>query len=165
MHDSIQKALSEQIRSELFSAYFYLSASDYFEATSLTGFAEWMREQSREEVDHAMKIFDYLHDRGTRATLQGIEQPPADFRSPLDVFTRSLEHERQVSGMINELYALSLQERDYPSQVFLQWYISEQVEEEKIASQIVEELKMAGDNPSALLVLNGQLAARRKAAS
>lgn len=107
-----------------------------------------------------MKIFDFLNDRGARVELQAIDQPPGSFASPLDAFTHSLEHERQVTGLIHDLYSLALEKRDYPAQVLLQWFITEQVEEEKNAAQAVEELKLAGDDPSALLLLNTQLAAR-----
>lgn len=163
MNSTILSAIDDQIQVELSSAYFYLSAVGYFENANLAGFTKWMRAQAQEEVSHAMKFFDFVHDRGSRVTLQAIEQPPNDFSSPLDVFTRALQHERMVTGKINNLYALALKENDYPAQVLLQWFISEQVEEEKNASRVLEELKMAGENPSALLLLDNNIAARRAA--
>ncbi len=163
MNSTILKAIDGQIQVELSSAYFYLSAVSYFENANLAGFTKWMRLQAQEEVGHAMKFFDFVHDRGSRVTLQAIEQPPSDFSSPLDVFTRALEHERSVTARINDLYALAVKENDYPAQVLLQWFISEQVEEEKNASRILEELKMAGENPSALLLLDNSIGARRAA--
>jgi ferritin len=135
--------------------------SGYFAATNLPGFANWMRAQYEEEVVHGLKMFDYLHDRDGRPTLQAIDAPPADWKSPLDVFQKALEHERHVTALINALYAQALKEADYPSQVLLQWYISEQVEEEKVASYIVEQLKMIADNGSALILLDRELGGRK----
>jgi ferritin len=161
MNESVETAIADQIREELYSAYFYLSAASYFESISLTGFAGWMRQQSQEEIAHAMKFFDFVHDRGSRVVLQAIPQPPYEFSSPLDAFSQALAHERKVTARINEFYALTVREQDYPAQVLLQWFISEQVEEEKTTGQLVEELRMVGDNSSALLLLNNNAAARR----
>ena len=163
MKESVQQAIGDQIREEFYSAYFYLAAAGYFESVSLTGFADWMRQQSREEITHALKFFDFLLDRGSRGVLQAIAQPPHEFTSPLDVFSQALEHERLVTARINDLYALTVREQDYPAQVLLQWFITEQVEEEKTTGQLVEELRMIGDNSSALLLLNNTAAARRTA--
>ena len=160
MDGTVQQSLNNQIKHEFDSAYFYLSAAGYFESVNLSGFAHWMRLQAQEEVSHAMKIFDFIHDRGASATLQAIDQPPGGFASPLDAFTQALEHERRVTGLIHDLYGLALEKQDYPAQVLLQWFISEQVEEEKNATQIVEELKMASESRSALLLLNTQMGAR-----
>jgi ferritin len=165
MNPTVLNAMNDQIQAELYSAYFYLSAVGYFEDANLAGFTKWMRMQAQEEVVHAMKLFDYVHDRGSRVTLQAIQQPPHDFDTPLDVFMRALEHERQVTAKINSLYALAVQENDYPAQVLLQWFITEQVEEEKSAARIAEELKMAGDNPSALLLLDNSVGTRRTTAA
>jgi ferritin len=161
MNERVQAAMGEQIGHELASAYFYLSATGYFEAINLTGFARWMRLQAQEEVAHAMKFFDFINDRGGRAALPAIPAPPADFQSPLDAFTRALEHEQTVTGLINALYTLAVQEEDYPAQVLLQWFITEQVEEEKSATTMMEELKLVGSNTSALLLLNNEAGARQ----
>jgi ferritin len=161
MKETIQKAINEQIKSELSAAYFYLSVAGYFEATNLTGFAYWMKIQSQEEVGHAMKFFNFLLDRGSRVTLLPIDQPPSDFQSPLDAFKQALQNEQRVTSQIHSLYGLSLQEQDYPAQVLLQWFVSEQVEEEKEVTRIIEELKLAGDNSSTLLLLNKALGTRR----
>ena len=163
INQAVQAAINEQIRHEFSSAHFYLSASGYFESITLSGFAQWMRLQSREEVVHALKLFDFLHDRGSRALLEAIDQPPHDFRSPLDAFTRALQNEQKITGLIHDLYALAVRERDYPAQVFLQWFVAEQVEEEKSIGRIIEELKMVGDNASPLLLLNRELGARAAA--
>jgi len=156
----VQDALNQQIKDELYSSYLYLSMSAYCETINLPGFAHWMRLQSEEELSHAMKLFDYVNDRGGRVVLQGIDQPPAEFNAPLDIFQQVLEHEQKVTGLIHQLYALALKENDYPTQVELQWFIKEQVEEEKSAGEIVEQLKVIGDHSTALLMLDRQLGAR-----
>lgn len=161
LNKNVQDAINEQIKNEVFSAYLYLSMSGYFESTNLPGFARWMRVQWEEELAHALKFFDFVNDRGGRVTLGAIDQPKADFASPLDVFQQSLEHEQKVTGMINALYALAIRENDYPAQVLLQWYISEQVEEEKNATNIVEQLKRIGNDGSALLILDRELGVRK----
>jgi ferritin len=161
MNEAVQTALNRQITHELSSAYFYLSASGYCESINLAGFAQWLRRQSQEEVGHAMRLFDFLHDRGSRARLQALAEPAHDFASPLDTFTQALRHEQAVTASIHEAYALAAREQDYPAQVLLQWFISEQVEEEKSVTRIVEELKMIGDNVSALLLLQRDLGSRR----
>lgn len=161
LNKNVQDAINAQIKNEVFSAYLYLSMSGYFEATNLPGFAKWMRVQWEEELVHALKFFDFVNDRGGRVTLPGIDQPTTEFETPLAVFQKALEHEQLVTGMINSLYALSVKENDYPAQVLLQWYISEQVEEEKNATNIVEQLKRIGNDGSALLILDRELGARK----
>ena len=161
LSQTMQNAFNEQIKNEFYSAYFYLAMSGYFDATNLPGFAKWMRAQYEEEVMHGLKMFDFVHDRDGRVSLQAIGMPPADFKSPLEVFQQTLAHERKVTELINNLYALAMKEVDYPSQVLLQWYITEQVEEEKVASNLVEQLKMIGDNGSALLLLDRELGGRK----
>ena len=160
LSQTVQDAINDQIGKEVYSAYLYLSMSGYFESINLPGFARWMRIQYQEELQHALKFFDFINDREGRVALKAIPAPPADFQSPLDAFQQALEHERAVTGMINQLYGVALRENDYPAQVLLQWFISEQVEEEKNASNIVEQLKMIGNNGSALLILDRELGAR-----
>ena len=157
---TVQNAINDQIKHEFYSSYLYLAMSAYFETLSLPGFASWMRVQSQEEHEHAMKFFDFLNDRGGTVELQALDQPPGEFQSPLDVFEQSLGHERKVTALINKLYELALKENDYATQTLLQWFITEQVEEEKNAGQIVEQLKMTGGEPSALLLLDRELAGR-----
>jgi len=158
---TIQDAMNEQIKNELYSAYLYLSMAAYCESINLKGFAHWLRVQNEEETTHAMKFFDFIHDRGGRVTLQAIAQPPTEFKSPLDVFEQTLEHERKVTAMINNIYALAIKENDYASQALLQWFVTEQVEEEKNATEIVEKLKMVGDRGSGLLYLDHELGERK----
>jgi ferritin len=157
----VQDAINEQIKNELYSAYLYLSMATHFESTNLSGFAHWMKIQATEEVKHAMKFFEYVFERGGKVTLKAIDQPPADFKSPVEIFKSAHKHEQKVTGMIHKLYELALKENDYPSQVMLQWFIKEQVEEEKTAEGIVEQLKMAGDSSAALLMADRQFAARK----
>jgi ferritin len=161
LSQKVQEALNEQIKNELYSAYLYLSMSAYADSVGLPGFASWMRAQSREEASHAMKLFDYIVDRNGRVTLMAIPQPSADFKSPVAMFQQVLDHEREVTKMIHRLYALASQENDYGTMVELQWFISEQVEEEKTAGAIVDELKLVGDKGTALYLVDRQLAGRK----
>jgi len=156
----IQDAINEQINAELYSAYLYLSMAAYTEAANLAGFAHWMRAQANEEVEHALKFFKYVGERGGRVVLKAIEQPQVEWTSPLNVFEHTLEHERKVTGLINDLYEVALEEKDYASQMLLHWYIEEQVEEESNAEQIVAALKMVDEKPQGLLMVDRQLASR-----
>ena len=157
----VREATGEQVGREFYAAYLYLSMSGYFDAANLPGFARWMRRQYEEETQHALKLFDSLLDRGDHVQLAPIDPPPSSFRSPLDAFEQALEHEKQVTAHIHELYDLALQEKDYPSKVLLDWFVQEQVEEEKSASEIVERLKMAGEDGAALLMLDKELGERQ----
>ncbi|GAB4532095.1 MAG: ferritin [Anaerolineae bacterium] len=157
---TLENAINDQIKNELYSAYLYLSMSAYFEAHNLPGAARWMRLQSQEETSHAMRLFDYMNDRGNHVVLQAIDQPPSEFESMLDIFQKALEHERKVTGMINHIYDLAVKENDYPTQVEMQWFVTEQVEEEKSASDIVEQLKMIGEHGPSLIMLDRALGAR-----
>jgi ferritin len=158
---TIQDAMNEQIKNELYSAYLYLSMAAYYDSMNLLGFAHWMRVQAQEEIGHAMKFYDFIYDRGGRVVLKAIDQPPAEFQSPLHVFEEALAHERRVTGMINNLYTLAIQEQDYASQSFLKWFVDEQVEEERSAAQIIETLKMIGDHKGALFMLDRELGQRK----
>jgi ferritin len=150
----LQDALNAQINLELSSSYAYLAMASHFESNALPGMANWMRIQSEEERTHAMKLFDHMNDRGGKVILQPIPQPTHDFDTPLSVFEAALHHEQTVTKAINNLYGLAQAESDYPSQVMLQWFINEQVEEEKNAMTAIDQLKMAGGNPSAILMLD-----------
>jgi ferritin len=160
MKSEVRDALSEQIKHEFYSSYLYLSMAGSFEVANFPGFAHWMRQQSEEEREHATKIFDFLLDRGEHVQLQSIDQPPYAFRSPLDAFEQALEHEKEITSRIHKLYELSVQEKDYPAEVFLSWFVKEQVEEEKAATEIVERLRMAGEDSAALLLLDKELGER-----
>ena len=143
MNDAVLQAINDQIKHEFDAAYAYLQASAYFESHNLAGFARWMRAQSQEEVAHAMKLFDFVLDRGAQVTLQALDQPRADFASSIDAFARAQEHERVVTTQIDALYALAVREKDYPAQVLLQWFINEQVEEESWTKEMVDRAKAA----------------------
>lgn len=156
----LEESFNNQINAELESAYLYLSMAAYFEDLNLPGFAHWMRMQNEEETAHAMRFFDYMHDRGGRATLQAIAQPPSDFHSPLDVMERTLNHERLVTAMINRMYQLSIEESDYAAQVMLHELINEQVEEEKVVDEIVEHLRFIDGDGTGLLMLDSRLGSR-----
>ncbi|MEW6062564.1 MAG: ferritin [Bacteroidota bacterium] len=160
LSQTLLKALNEQINHEMYSSYLYLSMAAYCESRNFPGFAQWMKMQSKEEATHAMKIYDFIHNRNASVTLLAINQPPSDFKSPLTMFEQTLEHERKISGFINKLYELAVKENDYPTQVMLQWFITEQVEEEKTALGIVEQLKLVGDSPVSLLMMDRQLGTR-----
>lgn len=163
LSQKIQDALNAQINLELLSSYHYLAMAAFFESTSLPGMATWMKVQSEEERLHAMKLFDHMCDRGGTVVLQPIEQPQSRFDSPLSVFEAALANEQKVTRAINSLYGLAQQEQDYPSQVLLQWFITEQVEEEKTAQQAIDQLKMAGKDASALLMLDQAFGSRTAA--
>lgn len=160
LNPKIQEALNQQIKYEMYASHLYLSMSAYCESIQLPGFAHWLRLQSDEERAHAMKFFDYINDRDGRVVLQAIDQPPAEFETVMDVFEQTLEHERKVTTAIHKIYDLAVQEQDYPTQVLLQWFVNEQVEEEKNAGQIVEQLNMVGSEGVALFLLDRELASR-----
>ncbi|MFQ5633568.1 MAG: ferritin [bacterium] len=158
---NMENVLNEQIKDEFFSSFLYLSMSAHCDAKNLPGFAHWLRMQSQEEYMHAMKIFDYIQDREGQVVLKAIDQPAGEFGSLVEIFEQTLAHEKLISRKINDLYATAVEEKDYPTQVMLQWFINEQVEEEKTASDILAQVKMVGDNTSALIVLDQQLASRQ----
>ena len=153
----MEEALNGQINAELYSAYMYLSMSAYFEARELPGFAHWMRAQAQEEEFHAMKLFTYLVERGGRVILKALEAPPAEWKSPLHVFEDTLKHERKVTGLINDLVFLARDLRDNATEIFLQWFVSEQVEEEDNVQKILGPLKLIKESPQALYMLDKEL--------
>jgi ferritin len=157
---TMQDAINEQIKDELYSAYLYLSMAAYSEDANLPGLAHWMQLQAQEEVMHAIKFFNYVNERGGRVVLHAIDQPPVEFESPLDIFEKTLEHEQHVTALIHNLYGLAVKENDYASQMMLHWFIEEQVEEESTAGHILETLRMIGDNSNALLMLDRELGGR-----
>ncbi len=156
----MEKALNNQLNSELYSAHLYLSMAAYFESETLPGFAHWMKIQHQEEIEHAMRIFEHLNDRDGRVVLQSIDQPPTEFESVLDTMVMALEHERIVTRRIEDLYREARALEDYATQVLLEWFIEEQVEEEKSALDIVEHLKRIGDDGTGLLIIDERLGAR-----
>ncbi len=159
----MEQALNDQLKREFYAAYMYLAMAAHCSAENLPGFAHWLELQAKEETGHAMRFYRYLEDRHAKIKLQAIEQPPDGFKSPLEVMQQALSHEQKVTQEINKLYALALSEQDYATQTFLHWFLEEQVEEEKMATQVVERLKLAGDDKSALLLIDRELGARTSA--
>ena len=160
---ALQEAFIRHINAEFYSSYLYLSMSTYCDSIDLPGFAHWMRIQSQEEYDHAMRLLTYLEDRDGRVTLLPIEQPPIDFDSVEDVMTQTLRHEQQVSQLINQLYSVAAESADFASQVMLQWFVNEQVEEEKTARDVIASLDKVAGRSDALLLLDREMAARTPA--
>lgn len=157
---SMQDAINEQINKELYSSYLYLSMAAYLEDKNLPGFAHWMRIQEQEEREHAMKFYDFLAERGGRVLLSAIAAPKTEWKSTLELAEEVAAHEALVTASIYSLYELALKEKDYPAQVMLQWFITEQVEEEKNAAEIVANLKLIEDRGTAILMLDHRLAKR-----
>lgn len=158
--NKIEKALTSQINAEMYSSYLYLSMSSYFSSINLNGFANWMRVQAQEELTHAMKFYDYVIERGGRVTVAAIEAPPAKWDSPLQVFEHVYTHEQKVTGLINDLVNLAIAEKDHATTAFLQWFVTEQVEEESSADEIVQKVKLVGDQGAGLLMLDQELGQR-----
>lgn len=150
----MQSALNDQINAEFGSAYLYLSMSAWCESHDLPGFAAWFRNQSKEEVGHAMKIFDFVVDRDGEVTLQEVAAPASKFRNLEVVWETTLKAEQGVTERINKLYALAGAEKDYASQAMLQWFLTEQIEEEKTASMMLEQVRKVGPSSSALFFLD-----------
>jgi len=160
MHDDLRTAIETQIGNEFHAAHTYLSMCGYFDAQNLPGFATWMRHQSEEEIEHAMKLFDFLVDRGIAPELPGIAKPHHSFDGPVEAFAAAFDHECGVTAQIHALYELALEHKDYSAQVLLQWFISEQLEEEKLTGGILERLKMVEGSRAALLILDNELGSR-----
>ena len=156
----IEEAFNEQINWELYSGYLYLSMSAYFLSIHLNGFANWMRVQALEEVTHAMKFFDFINERGGRVTLLAAKAPPKEWGSPLAAFEDAYEHEQFVSSRINDLVNLSLEEKDHASSNFLQWFVSEQVEEEAGVDEVSQKLRLIGGDGGGLFMLDQELGQR-----
>jgi ferritin len=159
---TLQKALNEQINKEFFSAYLYLSMAAWFENKNLPGFGKWMRVQAGEEQEHGMKFYEHLIDRGGTVTLLPLSAPQTTWKTNLEVIKQVQTHEAEVTASINTLYELALKEKDYPAQVLLHWFINEQVEEEKSAAEIVQQLELIDAKGTAVLMLDHQLGKRGK---
>ena len=162
---AVESAINDQIAKEFYAAHLYLSMAAWFEDRNLPGFAKWMRVQNDEERAHAMRLFDYLIEAGGRVRLKALEAPPTDFTSPLKVMEASLAHEKKVTASIRKLYELADKEKDYGTQLHLQWFISEQQEEEKNVGDVIARLKLAGKDNVALLMIDRELGARGPAAA
>jgi len=159
--EKILKILNKQINEEFYSSYLYLSMSNYFSLVNLDGFAKWMKVQSQEEHVHAMKIYDYVLQRDGKVTLSKIETPKAVWKSPLEIFQETLKHEQHISACVNNIVNLAIQEKDHATTQFFQWFVGEQVEEEANAANIVEKMKMVGDNKNGIFMLDRELGQRQ----
>ena len=157
---TMQDTINEQINKELFSSYLYLSMAAFFEGKNLPGFAKWMHVQSGEEREHAMKFYEHLVDRSGRVLLKAIEAPATEWKSNLELFKEVQAHEAKVTRSIYDLYEQALKEKDYAAQVLLQWFITEQVEEEKNAAEVVQQLELIDAHGTAVLMLDHQLGKR-----
>jgi ferritin len=156
----MEEALNGQVNAEMYSAYLYLSMESYFRSLDLSGFANWMRVQVQEELMHAMKIYDFVDQRGGRIILKSIAAPPTEWESPLAVFEATYKHEQKVTGLINELVSLAIKEKDHATNTFLKWFVNEQVEEESSADKIVQQLKMMKNAPGGMFMLDRELGQR-----
>ena len=161
MNKKLLNEMNEQINKELYSGYLYLAMAAHFEAQNLGGFARWMELQAQEELEHGMKFYAFLNDLGERVELKAIDKPQAEFGMPQEIFGQVLDHEKFVTSRIHMLFDLAVNEKDYAAQVFLQWFVNEQVEEEKNASEILESLKLAGDSGNFLFMLDKTLGERK----
>lgn len=160
MSQTVQDAINKQINSELGASYTYLAMSAYCEASSFTGSARWLRVQSQEEYGHAIRLFDFMLARNAKVDLKSLEQPRLEYKSLTEVFETAYEQEKSVSGQIESLYELVFREKAYPAVVQLEWFLNEQVEEEKTCRDIVAKLHMVGKDPSGLLEIDRELGSR-----
>jgi ferritin len=160
LNDKVQDALNEQLNWELYSSYIYAAMSAYFDARNLEGFANWMHVQALEELTHAGKFFDFINERGGRVKLTAIAEPPTEWESPQAAFEEALGHERKVTGRINDLVNLALEERDHATNIFLQWFVTEQVEEEASVGGVLQQLRLIGDQSGQIFMIDRELAQR-----
>ena len=158
--EKMQTALNGQLNAELYSSYLYLSMNAYFKSVNLDGFANWMYYQAQEELEHSLKFYDFIIRRGGKVQLQQIAAPSTEWNSPLAVFEATLEHEQKVTGLINDLVDVAHEERDHATNIFLQWFVSEQVEEEESVGGVLEQLKLLGDAKGGLFMIDRELSKR-----
>ncbi len=158
--NKVQKAFNSQLNEELYSSYLYLSMAAHFEAKNLKGFAHWFRIQSQEEYTHALKFFNFILQKGGKVSLTQIATPKIEWNSIAEVFNDTLAHEQKITKLINELVEVSMGEKDYAAHTFLQWFVTEQVEEEANVEEIIQKIEMIGDNKSGLFLLDNELGSR-----
>ena len=160
MSKKMEKALNGQINAEMYSSYLYLSMAADLDDKALAGFSNWMKIQAQEELFHAMKLYDFVLERGGNVTLDAIEAPQASWKSPLALFQAAYKHELLVTGLINDLVNLAIKEKDHATNIFLQWFVEEQVEEEASADEVVQKLKLIGGKGDGLFMLDKEMAVR-----
>ena len=158
--ERMEKAINSQINAELFSSYLYLSMSAYFTSVNLSGFANWMMVQYKEENTHAMKMYNYINQRSGKVVLTAIDAPKTTWNSPLNAFEDVLAHERKVTTLINDLMDVAIEEHDHASRIFLQWFVTEQIEEEANADDVIKKLKLLGDSKDGLFMMDKELGQR-----
>jgi ferritin len=161
MNKKVYKVFNEQVQAELYSAYMYLAMSVHLEDENFKGMAHWMRLQYEEEREHAFRLMKFMQERGVKPELLQIDMPLAEYGTPLEVFSKALEHEKYVTSRIHEMYEVAMKEKDYASMSHLLWFIDEQVEEEDQTREIVDKLMMVGDNMNGLFVIDSQLGSRK----
>ena len=161
MNKKLLDEMNIQVNKEMYSGYLYLAMAAHFEEKNLPGFAHWMTIQAGEELEHAMKFFKFLNEIGGKIILEAIEKPDSEFGNPQKVFKQVLEHEQYVTSLIHLLYKLAVETNEFPTQMFLQWFVNEQVEEEKNATEILENLKLAGESGNSILMLDRALNQRK----
>lgn len=160
LNPKIEKAFNEQINAETYSSYLYLSMAAWFDNQQLVGCAHWMKIQAQEELTHALRFYNFIHDRGGKVALKPIAGPATSWKSPLDAFEAVLKHELLVTSLINKLVTLARKESDYASENFLQWFVKEQVEEEASAEDVIGKLKMINQTEGGLFMLDKDLSTR-----
>ena len=156
----IENAMNEQIKHEAFSAYLYFSMAAYFHSKSLDGMAQWMKSQAQEEFAHALRFFNHINDRGGRIELQALEKPQTEWESPIAAFKAALVHEEFITGKINDLAKLADDENDRAAGIMLQWFVTEQVEEEDSVSTVIAMLDLIGDSGHGILMADRELGSR-----
>jgi ferritin len=160
LSEKMTDALNDQLNKEIYSAYLYMSMSAYSSYSGLKGFANWFMVQYQEEMAHAMKIYDYIDSQGQQVKLISINQPPTEFESPQDMFEKTLKHEQFVTKSINDLVDLAILEKDHATNIFLQWFVTEQIEEEGNDNEIISRLRIVGEDGNGLLMVDKELSAR-----
>jgi ferritin len=158
--EKVQNALNDQFNAELYSSYLYLSMHAYFKSINLDGFANWMYQQAKEELLHAMKFYNFINQRGGRAKTAAVAEPPSEWDSPLAVFEETYSHEQKVTGLINDLVEIANEAHDHATQIFLQWFVTEQIEEEESASGVLEQLKLMQGHVGGLFMIDRELEKR-----
>lgn len=160
LSEKILKALNRQMNAESASAYLYMGMAAWLDARNLRGCAAWMKAQAHEEFRHAMKFYDFINERGGRVILQPVDAPPSSWDGVLDAFQKTLEHERHVTARINDLVNVAIEERDHATNIFLQWFVTEQVEEEDSVNDLLHKLRLVNGEGQGMLLLDKDLAAR-----
>lgn len=163
INEKLKQAINDQINKEFYSSYLYLAMAAHFDAIALPGFAKWMKVQAAEEWSHGMKFYEYLYEAGSSVELKAIELPPAKFGTPKEIFQQVFAHEQLVTASINAIYFLAKEENDPKTELMLHWFINEQVEEEKNARDLIDQLEMAGSGSFGILFMDKHVLGARKA--